>query len=861
MGVRGLTTYIAKNAEKYLNPYELHDCNLVIDGDSLASNLYRWVSNCNSAFGGNYDQYFRSVCNFFAMLKQCNVTPYVLLDGGYQRRKLRTVQSRLRSKISTIKHLNPFSCKPMFPIMMRDVFVDALEYCQVHVMRCVFEADDEVAVLARKLNCPVLSYDSDFYIHNVQYIPSITLTLKVYRRAVAGQWKNAKKVSRKKVLVQEMLDDGTGLRIKQEATAADANETVIDSYYYMDCCIYTIENLVANKGLSDEMLPLFAILIGNDYINRSIFWKFFHNVSLKGTGKKNSQQGKRIVGILRWLQNQTLDSAITKILSRVEKGKREWMQNQMESAMGGYNCEESTSYSFFGFKEQQVKANTMVKSVFDQITENVTNSSNGDIKDAIDNEIDSMDDDSSETMSADLSDVEIISMDEDGKNDNDDDQPNEQHNLNNGADSIDNDSFDNDIIFESFAPPDWMQANWLRAKLPRYIIDLLHLRLYINSPQVENFLFPDAHEIAVPILQLIFSIVHHPNKPELSYLTRVQRISNMHYKKIQCVDKELPFDSTVTDNLETFKLAFHDFPNIDAVIEIIKNQLPADYQLYALAIIYWAKYSKHMNAVHINSLILCLIVLSIIDTTIEPIRAKDKFEHKYRAQLCNSKLKKESSHVSSECHQSEANSQTDTQLPEPPACTIGLTDLISSVNKLECIYAQQNLRTHFDLNSKLRSRHTEFSSTIIHAYAELQAIVFELNSLNTLCGGSLSNVKISNVYNGVFLYNMYVALKERPDISYYLEKFIFGESPTLFKIYECLVDILKPFIVCLKPSVNGASKLKKSRNMRKKKQRNAKKKIENEINSPAVEEECAEVNASESDFEDLNNKFSGLLKM
>lgn len=107
MGVRGLTTYIADNADQFLNPLELHNCNLVIDGDSLSSQLYKSTSACNSAFGGNYDQYFSIVCNFFEMLKQCDITSYVLLDGGYQIKKLNTVKQRLRSKVGAIRHLNP----------------------------------------------------------------------------------------------------------------------------------------------------------------------------------------------------------------------------------------------------------------------------------------------------------------------------------------------------------------------------------------------------------------------------------------------------------------------------------------------------------------------------------------------------------------------------------------------------------------------------------------------------------------------------------------------------------------------------------------------------------------------------------
>lgn len=56
MGVRGLTTFIAKNASRYLEPHELHDTNLVIDGDNLCSQLYKKCDKGLSAFGGQYGE-------------------------------------------------------------------------------------------------------------------------------------------------------------------------------------------------------------------------------------------------------------------------------------------------------------------------------------------------------------------------------------------------------------------------------------------------------------------------------------------------------------------------------------------------------------------------------------------------------------------------------------------------------------------------------------------------------------------------------------------------------------------------------------------------------------------------------------
>jgi len=68
MGGRGLTSYIAQRAEIYLKPHELHSTALVIDGDNLSCNLYKDVTGSYSAFGGDYDDFYRAVVQFFQVL-------------------------------------------------------------------------------------------------------------------------------------------------------------------------------------------------------------------------------------------------------------------------------------------------------------------------------------------------------------------------------------------------------------------------------------------------------------------------------------------------------------------------------------------------------------------------------------------------------------------------------------------------------------------------------------------------------------------------------------------------------------------------------------------------------------------------
>lgn len=273
MGVRGLTSYIAQRAEIYLKPYELHDTALVIDGDNLACNLYKDVTGSYSAFGGDYDDFYRAVVQFFQVLAECNVRAYVLMDGGYEERKLRTVGQRLRGKIAVIKRINPCDSITLFPLHLKEVFVDAVRDCGVPVMRCVFEADDELAALSRKLNCPVLSYDSDFYIHNVKYIPLITLTVKVLtkqRKQTSTQEQPTRQLRRNEAKHVEKRTKSN--KILSGMKSADAKTTkrssAKSSYKYLDCCIYRVHHLCGRGALSAEKLPLFAALLGNDYIAR-----------------------------------------------------------------------------------------------------------------------------------------------------------------------------------------------------------------------------------------------------------------------------------------------------------------------------------------------------------------------------------------------------------------------------------------------------------------------------------------------------------------------------------------------------------------------------------------------------------------
>lgn len=314
MGIRGLTTFINNRAHLYLEDYQLYNTKVVLDGNSIASNLYKWHCRCNDCFGGDYDKFAQVVVAFFDTLSQCNITPYVVLDGGYEKRKLATVMSRMKNKIHTAASLSAVTegSDSVFPLFLREVFVDVVLSLGVKVARCEFEGDLQVAAIAQALNCPVISYDSDYYILNCLYIPFSTVDICPKKAKV---------------------------------------KSPSQPYRYLSCKIYHIENfLEAYGGLAKENLPLLSVLLGNDYIKGSLFAPFFRNLKIQKCSSSQSDQQKRIKSVIVWLQNETVESALMTILGRFKGVRRQLILRKIEAALKGYNEVDPFLLKHFGIE-------------------------------------------------------------------------------------------------------------------------------------------------------------------------------------------------------------------------------------------------------------------------------------------------------------------------------------------------------------------------------------------------------------------------------------------------------------------------------------------------------------------------------
>ncbi|XP_034182093.2 protein asteroid-like isoform X1 [Osmia lignaria lignaria] len=314
MGIPGLTTFIRNRSHRYLEYYELHDTYLVIDGNNIRCQLYNSYVKCNCAFGGDYDKYAQCVSDFFDNLLKCNIIPLVLFNGAYENKKMKTAISRTKEKIEKASSFCPLSQERMkfFPLFLTRVFKNVLKEKNIRDVQCLFEAHNVAASVAKILNCPVLSYDSDFYIYGSLYIPFNTLD------------KYATK-------------SGTG------------------KGYLMCCRIYRTERLLNSfEGLDESMLPLVEILLGNDYVKRT-FKNFFRHFKLHGVSRnKHDYQQRRIEETFTWLSKYTLDKAIAGILSRLDKPIRQRILHLIETSINSYTNASTEILIPLGFSKEYV---------------------------------------------------------------------------------------------------------------------------------------------------------------------------------------------------------------------------------------------------------------------------------------------------------------------------------------------------------------------------------------------------------------------------------------------------------------------------------------------------------------------------
>jgi hypothetical protein len=283
MGVKNLSSFIdnIQGSRKY---HKLNDTKLVIDANNLMRKLYIQYNSRyrrkDFLYGGNYTSYALFFKQFFDSLKKCRITPVMIFDGGLNielkddRFKKYKVLFNRSKRISNSSHSTN---DPIFPHLLRDTFDSVIRELNICSLQTRFDADLDSAKLANRLKCPLLSDDSDFLALDIEFGVISILSL---------QWDRPQ-------------------RFRNQTRSQSEN-------YFIKCLIYKIDEFFDKfYGLKKELLPIFATLLGNDFIKETVFSAFIRKIpsylTIRVQVYKNNEKFDSINRLLVWL-SQTFEN-------------------------------------------------------------------------------------------------------------------------------------------------------------------------------------------------------------------------------------------------------------------------------------------------------------------------------------------------------------------------------------------------------------------------------------------------------------------------------------------------------------------------------------------------------------------------
>ncbi|GAB1869363.1 Protein asteroid [Camponotus japonicus] len=766
MGIPGLTTYISNHSEDYLENYALHETYLVIDGNSIGCQLYNWYARCNCVFGGDYDKYAQCVADFFNELSMCNVTPLVLIDGGCEDKKLQTVISRTNEKIGIASHYTPHSQQrtKFFPLLMKEVFKDVMKEKGVRYTQCIFEADNTIAAIARILKCPVLSYDSDFYIYGSLYIPFDTWENNVIPNPVTRGYMKLCKI------------------------------------YYPDK-LFRIYN-----GLNQSLLPLAAILLGNDYVKQHTFRNFFRHLKLPRTGrKKYNEQQRRIDATFNWLRRHSLNQAVIGILSRLRKRDRKHVLNIIETIINGY-----TSASL---------------SVLHILNVPPENFSRANILDAF----------KTYKFEGDIYNLTYIDEKSNEENLSDDDNETDEKEITTILEEkkvISDESLVNNL-------PQWFINEFKLGRYPSYFIDIIIRKLYVCAAQVENYLYVSSIVASLKIISVIYGLLISDIEGRRTYMEYMTRDENRKIKRYQLEYNDNILGCTLPSlfNLRELPIIIRRQilnDTLEIADENCMKEIPSNWTLYIATIKYWINQQQEplKFSCHIYSFLFAML-FNIIDHKIGPYRNLNRFYHRFNRTVENIKYMRKMRNYR-------------------PQYSIDST-LINAFNEVDaddCLLAASFFVSNFETDQKVYLHPKRFNITIVHGFAEFQNCLRHSMNLNALLGYPYEQTKVANMFNGTLLYNLCSNFKRRDDVEVYINT-IFQNSPSLSHLFNILLLKVKPlFNTALEKK---ASKCKKQKTKRCEKKESI---TQEEDREKEAVNACESTSTSEETFYDVNNSFS-----
>ncbi|XP_068623452.1 LOW QUALITY PROTEIN: single-strand DNA endonuclease ASTE1-like [Battus philenor] len=195
----------------------LNDSTLVIDGHNFFYAKYK-ISALRYLFGCECDRFANFLREDLSIFQKANVKCYFVFKGGNKDdEKLLNLQSTVDRNLMDRN-------SGVQPVLAREVYKQVLDEMGFDYVICEYTCKRDCVALSRRLNCPLLALDGEYFFHGVQYAPFPSLNFDTSSNILECQIYNIEKFIEKfkldaeqitiflalfdeKVFAKEFLDD------------------------------------------------------------------------------------------------------------------------------------------------------------------------------------------------------------------------------------------------------------------------------------------------------------------------------------------------------------------------------------------------------------------------------------------------------------------------------------------------------------------------------------------------------------------------------------------------------------------------------------------------------------------------------
>jgi len=299
---------------------------------------------------------------------------------------------------------------------------------------------------------------------------------------------------------------------------------------------------------------------------------------------------------------------------------------------------------------------------------------------------------------------------------------------------------------ENHPLPPWFVSEYHSAMLPNWLLSVVANRKYFLATQVEQKDKPSVHLDCIEIHQALVNILTSvdENCDSVKLFGRVKSsVTLCSSVKPDNSLEGVTFNNVRTMSIEDRKIILKNILAPKMADEDLSS-IPDTLKLFTMVLDFWCQKRK-VSLVEIQSVLLCYYTLTQIDPKTGAIRNSKKLQ----------KLAQED----------------------------------VSENK-EYFLAASKLSQFFHIEESMKTSARKFEIGVVHSLSHFQALIFAITALNRLLGNIYSFPKISDIFNGTFIFNSILLFLRVP----YKEEFLpsgVAEPFNTFakKVTDCLKNM------------------------------------------------------------------------